>query len=432
MSADVEAAQSGDRPAKRSLMQSGIIFSAANMLVAIGNFAFGILMGHRLDNYQFGLVNTTLGLVLLFNLPMNAATYAVTHYIARFHYSGDDARLSGLFAGCRKFLFHLTIGACILATILIVPLSHFFGFPTRLAFAAFCVVLTTCWGAFVNSLCQGLGWFNRLAAIGLLAVSLRLAFGTLTVFIPIAVIGVLASAFMLLANLILLFWRKDLTRKAVPVSPWTSEFVQFLVVAAAFSIGTYFLNQGDLLVAQRAFHDSDDLAAYTAAGNFARNLPLGVGPLLTVLYTHRSRTHHHHDDALREQLKLLGLYTLVLGCGVAFLLIFRTLCLKILGKYTPEAASMIQPFSITMAFFGMSQAMAMWALASRWIKICVLYGILGIGYWLVLFFFGKNANALVHTMPIASGVAFAVLFATWLISMKQHRNPPREDEPAIP
>ena len=177
----------------------------------------------------------------------------MAHYIARFHYSGDDARLLGLFAGCRKFLFRLTIGACLLATILIVPLSHFFHFQTPLAFAAFCVVLLTCWGTFVNSLCQGLGWFNRLAAIGLLAVILRLAFGTLTFLSPIAIIGVLASAFMLLSNLILLVWRKDLSRKAEPVSPWTMEFIQFLVVAAAFSGGTFYFSQGDLLVANRSF-----------------------------------------------------------------------------------------------------------------------------------------------------------------------------------
>jgi O-antigen/teichoic acid export membrane protein len=431
MSADAAATQSGNRPPKRSLLQSGIIFSAANIFVAAGNFAFQILMGHRLDNYQFGLVNATLSFVLLLNLPMNAATYAVAHYIARFHYSGDDARLLGLFAGCRKFLFRLTIGACVLAAVLIVPLSHFFLFPTPLVLAAFCVVVLTCWGTFVNSLCQGLGWFNRLAAIGLLAVILRMAFGTLTIAIPMAVIGVLASAFMLLSNLVLLVWRKDLARKAEPVSPWSLEFVQFLVVAAAFSVGTFFLNQGDLLVAKR-YLPSDDLSALSAAGNFARNLPLAVGPLLTVLYTHRSRTHHHHDDALREQLKLLGLYTIALGCGVAFLLVFRTLCLKILGKYTPEAAAMLGPFSITMAFFGMSQAMAMWALASRWTKIAMLYGVLGLGYWLVLFFFGKTASALVHVMPIASGVAFAVLFVTWLIQMKQHRNPPQPDEPPLP
>ena len=118
--------------------------------------------------------------------------------------------------------------------------------------------------------------------------------------------------------------------------------------------------------------------------------------------------------------------------GWLFLLVFRTLCLKVLGKYSPEAAAMLIPFSITMAFVGMSQAMAMWALASRWTKIAMLYGVLGLGYWLVLFFFGKTASALVHVMPIASGVAFAILFLDLAhLQMKQHRNPPQPDEPPL-
>ncbi|HEY1662413.1 MAG TPA: hypothetical protein VGI03_08345 [Verrucomicrobiae bacterium] len=439
MSGDAATVQSGDRVPKRSLLQSGIIFSAANMFVAVGNFLFQIIISHELDqghkvnNGQFALVNTTLGFVLLLSLPMNCATYAVTHYIARFHYSGDDARLLGLFAGCRKFLFRLTLGACLLAAILLAPLSHFFHFPPALAFAAFCVVLMTCWGSFVNSLCQGLGWFNRLALIGILAVCLRLAFSSLTVFSPTAIIAVLASAFMLLANLVLLVWRKDLSRKAEPVSPWSIEFVQFLTVAAAFSVGNYFFSQGDLLVAQRRFADLPvDLVAFVAAGVFARNLPLAVGPLLTVLFTHRSRSEHHHEDALRQQLKLLGLYALVLGCGVGFLLLFRVFCLEILGKYTPETAAMLGPFSITMAFVGLSQALAMWALASRWTKFAMLYGALGIGYWIVLFLFGTTPNVLVHTMPIASGVTFAILFVTWLVAMKQHKNPPPPEDEPIP
>ena len=59
MSADAATTPSGIPPAKRSLLQSGIIFSAANVFVAAGNFGFGILMAHRLNNNQFGLVNAT-------------------------------------------------------------------------------------------------------------------------------------------------------------------------------------------------------------------------------------------------------------------------------------------------------------------------------------------------------------------------------------
>ena len=404
-----------------NLLRSGIIFSAASLLIAVGNFAFQMIIRRQLDDDQFGLTNTTLGFVQLLGLPMGFATLAVTHYIARFHFSGDDARLLGLLAGCRKFLFHLTIGASVLAVLLLKPLSDFFHFPAGLMIAALVCVLMGFWSALVTALCQGLGWFTRLAFIGILAVCLRVAFGGLvTIRSPTAEMAVLASAFMLLAYLVLLLWRKDLAHKAVPVSPWNAEFVQFLVVAAAFSGGAYFFTQGDLLVAQKKLLP-DARAAYVAAGVFARNLPTAVGPMLAVLFTHRSHSHRRHGDALREQLRLLGFYTFGLACGVAVLLLFRTFCLKILGKYTPEAADMLVPLSVTMAFSGLLQALAMWALASRWTKIAVLYGALGLAYWLTLLVFGKSAADLLRVMPIAAGVSFAAVFLVWLVAMRTHK-----------
>lgn len=426
MSANVHSEGIATAPMKNDssagkLLQSGIIFSVASLFIAVGNFAFQMIIRRQLNDDQFGLANTTLGFVQLLGLPMGLATLAVTHYIARFHFSGDDARLQGLLAGCRKFLFHLTIGASVLAALLLKPLSDFFHFPSGLMLMALVCVLMGFWSAFVTALCQGLGWFTRLAFIGLLAVCLRVAFGGLaTTKSPTAEMAVLASAFMLLAYLVLLFWRKDLSRKVDPVSPWNAEFVQFLVVAAAFSGGAYFFTQGDLLVAQRKFL-SNERAAYVAAGVFARNLPTAVGPLLTVLFTHRSRSHRHHGDALRGQLKLLGFYAVGLACGVAFLLLFRTLCLKILGKYTPEAADMLVPLSITMAFVGLLQALATWALASRWIKISLLYGVLGLAYWLTLLVFGKSPAGLLRVMPLAAGVSFAAVFLVWLVAMRLHK-----------
>jgi hypothetical protein len=269
-------------------------------------------------------------------------------------------------------------------------------------------------------LCQGLGWFKRLALIGLLAVALRLAFGGLgTLKLPTAETAVLASAFMLLANLVLLYWKKDLSRKAEPVSPWTGEFVQYLIVAAAFAGGTYFFTQGDLLVANKYFPKAE-LDSFAAAGVFARNLPTAVGPLLTVLFTHRSHG-HHRGDALREQMKLLGLYAIGLGGGAAVLLLFRNLCLHILGKYTPESADMLVPLAITMAFAGLLQALATWALASRWTRISLLYGALGLTYWLTLLFAGRSPAKLLHVMPMAAGVSFAAVFLVWLIAMRLHK-----------
>jgi hypothetical protein len=235
--------------------------------------------------------------------------------------------------------------------------------------------------------------------------------------------AVLASGVAVLANLVLLYWRKDLARPASPVSPWNRELVQYFIVAAACVGGGFFFLQGDLLVVQRCFSQHQfsqaELDAYSSAGLFARALPMTVAPLLIVLFTHRSAA--HTGDALREQLKLIALYAGGLLCGAIGLLVLRTSCLMLIGRNTPEAAGMVGPLAVTMVFVALLQALALWALASRWVKIALLYGGLGLAYWLALFCFGNSPANVLKTMPIVAGLSFGIVFFAWLTAMKRHR-----------
>ena len=125
---------------------------------------------------------------------------------------------------------------------------------------------------------------------------------------PPCACSVLASTFALLANLVLLFWRKDLLLHGEPVSPWNREFVLYLVVSAACVGGGFFFMQGDLLVAKKFFLRRGQLTPTTAPNGSRRALPITVAPLLTVLFTSRSGARTGH--IVGGQLKLLGLYLL--------------------------------------------------------------------------------------------------------------------------
>ena len=86
---------------------------------------------------------------------------------------------------------------------------------------------------------------------------------------------------------------------------------------------------------------------------------------------------------------------------------------------------MIAPLIVTMVFSGLLQGLAMWSLASRWLKISVLYGLLGLAYWLILFIAGKTPATLLRIMPVAGGIAFVGLFVVWFIILYRHRSPPQ-------
>ena len=408
-----------DSPAGK-LLQSGIIFAAASFLTTLVHYGFQMIISRQLGQTpgEFGLMNSTITFVGFLGLPLAIASQTVTHYIARFHFSRDSERLHGLLAGCRRFLLHITLAGSVLAIVLIKPLGDFFHLPrASLTLIALLCVLGGLWGSYVTALCQGLAWFKRLAGIGLLAATLRVLFGWQTTKIwPVAEWAVAASLVMLLANLILLFWKKDFPGRAQTViSPWDREFVRYLVVSAACVLGSSCFTQGDLLVAKRYF-PAAELDAYAAAGLLARGLPTVVGPLLAVLFTYRSS--RQHTDALPEQLKLLGLYagTLLFGAGCLFVL--REFCLHLLHQDNPTATGMIPPLAATMVFVGLLQALGLWALASRWLKISLLYGVLGVGYWFALLFLGQSPADLLRVLPLAAGGAFAVIFIVWLIAMR--------------
>ena len=364
-----------------NLLQSGIIFSAISFVTGLGNLAFqGVLGRHLSGPGQYGNANSALGgLMTLLGLLPAVATFAVTHYIAHFNASGDSARLQGLLLGCRKFLFRFTITGSVLAMIVIKPLSDFFHYNESLMLVTLGCALLGLWASLATALCQGLAWFKRLALIGFLAMLLRVSFGWLITFKwPSAETAVLASAFALLANLVLLFWRKDLSLHGEPVPPWNREFAQYFIVSAAFVAGNFCFFQGDYLVANK-FFTKEELDAYAAAGILARALPMTIAPLLMVLFT--SRSAQRAGGVVAEQLKLFGLSGLALVFGAICLFMLRAFFLKILGQIYTASRRDGQPIcgdnglrrtaAIT-RLLGAGQPLAKNLIALWWTRACLL------------------------------------------------------------
>ncbi len=119
-------------------------------------------------------------------------------------------------------------------------------------------------------------------------------------------------------------------------------------------------------------------------------------------------------------MKFLGLYAAGLLVGAVSLLVLRNFCAQLL-KAGPEMAAMLGRLALTMVFAGLLQALGTWALASRWLKLSMLYGVLGLAYWLTLLGLGHTPAALLGLMPATAGAAFAVLFVFWLLAMRGHR-----------
>jgi O-antigen/teichoic acid export membrane protein len=412
---------------KDSLLQSGLIFSVISFGTNAGHFLFQVIVSRHLEKNegQFGDANSTISaLIPLLGLLPTIAMMAITHYIAHFKALGDTTRLQGLIVGCHKFLFRLTIASSIIAIIVIKPLGVLFHYPAGFMLATLACTLIGLWVSYGAALCQGLSWFKRLAMIGFLSMLLRLLFGWIVIIDwhwANASAVVCASIFMTLANLILLYWRKEFTVSGPAISPWNREFIHYFIVCGACVIGSSLFSKGDLLIAKLWFPDLQN-DSYNRAETLAAGLMLAAGPLLTVLFT--SRSGKRSGDVVQEQLKLLVLFiiALLIGCGILYLL--RHVAVRILlPSPPPEIAAMVGPLGLTMVFVGLLQSLAYWALASRWTRVTMLYGLLGMSYWVVLLARGTTPGELVYVMPITAGIAFAILLAFWLRSMYRHRHP---------
>jgi O-antigen/teichoic acid export membrane protein len=409
------------------LWRSGIVWSVLGFVGGLGNLVFTAMMKGRLSDTEYGYSNTTLfSFIGFLGLPLSMVSTSVIHYIAHFRGQNDNARLQGLLAGCQKILLQATIAGSVLVVALADPLGRFFNFRTSLVFIALITILVSLWSSFGLALCQGMGWFKRMAIIGLVAVGMRLLFGwVMTKRFPTAEMAVSATTFSLLANLSLLYWWKTIFRHgAQRISPWNQEFVNFLLVTGAYVSGNWFFIFGDGLVAQK-FFPRVDLGAYTVAQRWGQALPGTLAPLLLVMFS--SRSGGKEGQARSDQRILLLLYAVGLGCGAGGIILLRNFLVEIICGhpqtqaaeiFNSQAAGMLIPYAITMAFVGLSQAIGLWSLASRWFIMTMVYGALGFAYWLILMFLGHTPGQLLHVMPLGTGVAFCVLLVWWLLTVR--------------
>ena len=105
--------------------------------------------------------------------------------------------------------------------------------------------------------------------------------------------------------------------------------------------------------------------------------------------------------------------------GAAGLILLRFFWLTLLAKNTPAAGGMLVQLTWTMVSICLIQAFAAWALASRWLRLSLFYGGLGVAYWLTLFCLGQTFADLLRIMPFVSLVAMVLLFAGWWRTMWQ-------------
>ncbi len=397
---------------QRFWLQSSMVLTAASLLVAIGNYVFQAIMGRALSLAEFGYLNTTLAQVGMLTVALTAASQAVTHHLARHQASDRPEEIARLKAASSSFLVYLTI-ACSLGVLLVIkPVTDFFHVPRNtLTLVALGCILVNMWSALATSWCAGLSRFNLLAGLTLASVMVRLlAGGGGSRVWPTAELGVGAS---IAAGLVLVAgatWShggmpRPSHQHVRPILE--PAFIRYLLASLAVCGGQYLFFQGDLLVAQRQLVP-DTVGAYSAAGLFGRAVVWLPFPVLTVFFTARSGQPRSDQATIR----LLLLFTGLMAVGATGVWLTRDwLGQLLLGRAEPAAVGLMGRFAVAMIPVGLLQALGFYFLSARKLAACFLFGVMGVGYWMVLDQWGQEADELVRLILVTAGASVAILAA---------------------
>jgi len=389
--------------------------------IAALNLIAQIFLRRELHLGEFGTLNTALGIVGLLTLPLLAINQAFTLYLKQVHPQEQAPRIEALRAAA--FIATETFGWiwCGLSILLIFLLLALLGMP-RISLQLFTVInaLVALGGVLSWAICKNGNRLRFWATLLLYAAFSRALVGALLGWLePWAESGMAA---LLLAGFIALAPALDI-REVKPALRWKAcrdvwdrEFLLYAGATFSVLLGVFLFTNADRIVAQKwlgvAINNNlgiiswNLLDAYQTAGLLGRSLLWGTQPLLWILFAHRSPLNRTTTASLTFFWVYLG--SLVAG---AFLLglLTRPLCYLFCGSNYQATALFVPSFAAVMVVLGLLQGVGIFALASRRYPECFLFSACSVGYTVLLYLAGRQAQSMIAYMFGAGVVSLMIV-----------------------
>ncbi len=389
--------------------------------IAALNFIAQIFLRRELHLGEFGTLNTALGIVGLLTLPLLALNQAFTLYLRQVHPQEQAPRIEALRAAAAiatETFGWIWGGLSILLIFLLLPLLD----VPRISLQLFTVinVLVALGGVLSWAICQGGNRLHFWATLLFYAALSRALVGALLGWLePWAESGLAA---LLLAGFIALAPALDI-REVKPAlrwkacrDAWDRDFLLYAGATFSVLLGVFLFANADRIVAQKwlgvAINNNlgivswSLLDSYQTAGLLGRSLLWGTQPLLWILFAHRSPLNRTTTASLTFFWIYLG--SLVAG---AFLLglLTRPLCYLFCGSNYQSTALFVPSFAAVMVVLGLLQGVGIFALASRRYPECFLFSACSIGYTVLLYLAGRQAQSMIAYMFGAGVVSLMIV-----------------------
>jgi hypothetical protein len=403
-------------------------------LVALLNLVAQIIFHRKLGPGEFGTLNTALGIIALMTVPVFALQQGLTDYLAREHPTERREFLASL-RGASFILVETAAWAwAALAAVIMILLVPHLGLPRWSTsvftfFNALIAIGGVTSAALYPDASRRRLWGTLLLAAILVRVLLGAYLSSRQHRAEAVLIAFLVSGFIVLLPLIIretMEWsaRLNLCRVARD-----RDFL--LQVGATFSVvvALFLFTNADRIVAQGWFGDTTKynlgyidwptFDSYQTAGLLGRALIWGTQPLLLLFYAQRSPLLH----TTRASLFYFWIYMGALIAGAILLGIFSGPASALFcGDDNKLTSEMVPAFALIMVPIGLLQALGVFALASRRLPECFVLGGCGLGYFLLLFLFGRQPSLMLSYM--LGGAAASILILLFIGIVRWGRKQP--------
>jgi O-antigen/teichoic acid export membrane protein len=330
-----------------SLIASGLLLSAANILAGCLGYVYQILMGRMLQPEGYASFISIIALTVFFGAPLGALVMVISRQVSALR---AHDHLSELFLQYKKLLRQLFF-VCLAFVLLLYPayilVSYFrAGIDVRSIYLLGAIVIIGSYVMLNNAFLQGLQRFSWFASLGVMAVALKIIFSVVFIYLGLAVEGALLGV-LVPAVLIFIIGYKIVLGSILNNGPQktTLQVDNFLKFSSYFpvlvaNLAFVAMTQLDIVLVSWYF-PSEIAGQYAAAAILGKAILYLPGGLALALYPRVAENHASNIGSAKILLQTLAVASVVCIFAAAFYGIFGPQIINIFYGSSYEGAGQI-------------------------------------------------------------------------------------------
>lgn len=330
-----------------SLISSGLLLSAANILAGCLGYVYQILMGRMLQPEGYASFSSIMALTVFFGAPLGALVMVISRHVSALR---AHNRLFEIAMHYKKLLRQIFI-ASVACTLLLYPIYIFLsyfreGISASSIYLLGAIVII---GSFVminNAFLQGLQSFSWFASLGVIAVVLKIILSVAFIFLGLAVDGALLGVLVPAAIIFIMGYRVVVgsipTRKPQETFLQVNNFLKLSTYLPVLIANLAFVAMTQLDIVLVNWYFPSELAGqYAAAAVLGKVILYLPGGLALALYPRVAENHASNIGSAKILFQTLAVAAAVCILAATFYGIFGPQIIDIFYGSSYEGAGQI-------------------------------------------------------------------------------------------